>query len=194
MMGDGMAGGSRTGRSARTEPAGPADLPGVPVGEVAPDFTLNNLDGRPTSLSTYKGKLVLLAFGSYSSPSFRQRAQGLEQIRSTYGARLNVIVIYTKEAYPVGEWEVERNKDDGIAIEQAKDTAARVAEAKKARTTLRLTSPFLVDNMENTIATQFGGFTNSAVLIGRDGKVLHRQAYFEPYALRRYIDEAVKTP
>lgn len=32
------------------------------VGDVAPDFTLNTVDGRPVSLSDYHGQNVLLVF------------------------------------------------------------------------------------------------------------------------------------
>ncbi len=38
------------------------DAGNLQVGEPAPDFTLNDLDGLPHSLSEYQGKVVLLAF------------------------------------------------------------------------------------------------------------------------------------
>lgn len=34
----------------------PADLERVKVGDVAPDFTLENVDGRPVTLSSLRGK------------------------------------------------------------------------------------------------------------------------------------------
>ncbi len=41
----------------------PADLDRIKIGEAAPDFTLENLDGKALSLSDYKGnKLVVLVF------------------------------------------------------------------------------------------------------------------------------------
>ena len=35
------------------------------------------------------------------------------------------LIIYTKEAHPVGGWEVDRNKDDNIRISNAGDMNAR---------------------------------------------------------------------
>ncbi len=41
----------------------PTDLERVKVGQTAPDFTLTNMDGRPISLSDYRGKKsVVLVF------------------------------------------------------------------------------------------------------------------------------------
>ncbi len=40
----------------------PAALAAVPVGSPAPDFTLNDVNGNPHSLSDFEGKVVLLNF------------------------------------------------------------------------------------------------------------------------------------
>lgn len=41
----------------------------VNVGEAAPDFLLNDLEGKPFSLSAYKGRVVLLNFwGTFCGP------------------------------------------------------------------------------------------------------------------------------
>ncbi len=41
----------------------PADLNRIKIGEAAPDFTLENLDGKPITLSDYNGqKIVVLVF------------------------------------------------------------------------------------------------------------------------------------
>ncbi|HVT89200.1 MAG TPA: deiodinase-like protein [Tepidisphaeraceae bacterium] len=175
----------------------PADLletAGVAVGQPAPPFTLNTLDNHPVGLSDYKSKLLLLVFGNYSTPAFRQRAAAIEQVRRDYGQRINVVLVYTREAYPAGQWEVDRNKDEGILIEQPRDMQSRVAQARQARTALKLTAPFIVDTMDDTVATDYGGFTNAAVLVGRDGTVLAKQKWFEPHTFRPHIDEALKEP
>jgi cytochrome oxidase Cu insertion factor (SCO1/SenC/PrrC family) len=40
----------------------PADLTRIKVGAAAPDFTLNDQDGKPVTLSSYRGKNVVLVF------------------------------------------------------------------------------------------------------------------------------------
>ena len=45
----------------------PSDLNRVKVGDQAPDFTLENIDGKPISLSDYRGKktVVLVFYRGY---------------------------------------------------------------------------------------------------------------------------------
>jgi hypothetical protein len=177
--------------------AGPAqpELPMIDAGRPAPDFTLKKLDSQqpPLQLSSFKGKIVLLVFGSYSSPSFRQRAAALEQIRQEYGNRISLFIVYTRENHPAGQSNIERNKADGIAVEQPTDIEGRLALARQARSTLKLTVPILFDTMQDTTAQAYGGLTtNAAYLIGRDGSVLARQQWFEPYSMKRQIDQAVR--
>lgn len=47
-----------------TDPEPRADVPGAVgrLGQVFPDFTLADLDGRPVSLSDFRGRRVLLTF------------------------------------------------------------------------------------------------------------------------------------
>jgi hypothetical protein len=143
-------------------------------------------------LSAFEGQPLVLVFGSYSSPSFRQRAAGIEKLKKELGQRVQVMVIYTKEAHPKGEWEVERNRDSDIEIEQHKDLDAREEMALKARAELKLTVPILIDTMDNATAKTYGLGPNGAVVIGRDLKVVARQQWFDPYTLRRHIDAAAR--
>jgi Spy/CpxP family protein refolding chaperone len=173
-----------------------AELPEIPaasaVGAPAPDFDLKKLDGQNLQLSAYKGKIVLIIFGSYTSPSFRQRVPQLERLRREYGTRINPIIIYTSENHPVGQWEVQRNKEQGISVEQPAEMDARIALARRAREALKITVPMVIDTMDDATMTAYGGTTNAAILIGRDGTILARQKWFEPYALRGEIDAALK--
>ena len=143
-------------------------------------------------LSSFKGRIVLLVFGSYSSPMFRQRADAVEQIKREYSTHINPLIIYTRENYSKGEWDTDRNKSDGISVDQPRDMEGRIAMAKQARDKLRLSVPILLDEMDDTTANNYAGLTNAAVLIGRDEKVLAYQKWFEPYAMRREIDAALK--
>ncbi len=52
--------------------------PAPKVGSPAPDFTLVSLDGKPTSLSSFKGKVVLLNFFATWCPPCRAEMPDLE--------------------------------------------------------------------------------------------------------------------
>jgi hypothetical protein len=182
----------------RNKPAAPAagdeDSPkasaGPAIGAAAPDFTLNKLDGSQVQLSALKGRVIVLVFGSYSAPSFRKRVPGLEKLRSDFGTRATVFVVYSREAHPTGEWEISRNKDDGISVEQARTMDARKSAATTARDKLKITTPILLDTLGNDTALAYGAGVNSAYVIGRDGTIIARQQWFEPTALRRAIETA----
>jgi phage shock protein A len=170
------------------------EIPLIDIGKDAPDFKLRRLENTQTvELSSLKGKVVLLVFGSYSSPSFRQRAAALETLRQNMSSKISIYTIYTRENYPIGEWNVDRNREEGVMVEQPADLDGRLALAKQAKTTLKLTVPILMDTMDDATAKAYGGLTNAAVLVGRDGKVIAHQKWFEPYTLRRMIDDALKT-
>lgn len=165
-------------------PAGPS------VGDAAPELSLKRLDGSALQLSALKGRVVVLVFGSYSSPAFRQRVASLEKLENETEGKAQFFVVYTKEAHAKGEWEVDRNKLDEISVDQPTDADARIALAKTAREKLKLTVPIAVDTMENQAVKAFGAGQTSAYVIGRDGTIATRQQWFEASALRRAIAQA----
>ncbi len=59
--------------------------------------------------------LVVLV-GSASSPAFRDRLADLEQLHREVLREADLLIIYTREQHPAGEWTVERNTDEGVEI------------------------------------------------------------------------------
>ena len=132
-------------------------------------------------------------FGSYTSPVFRPRAAALEKLAKDTTRTASFFVVYIREAHAVGEWEVERNKDAGLAVEQPIAPEQRKALAKQARDALKISIPIAIDRIDNKTASDYDGFTNAAVVIGRDGVVLARQTWLDAYALRRQLDSALES-
>lgn len=62
------------------------------VGETAPDFALNALDGKNISLSALKGNLVVLGFVDNCEPCVDQ-AQELEKLRMQYSKKPRVTIL-----------------------------------------------------------------------------------------------------
>ncbi len=160
-------------------------------GQAAPKFALTKLDGKPVQLSSFEGRILVLIFGNYSSPNFRELAPDLEQLRRQFANRADFLIVYTRESHAVGEWEVERNRDAKIAVEQPGSLDERKALAQLAKIALKITLPIAIDTMDDKTAGEYGGFTTSAVVIGRDGKVESQNKWADPYALRRSIEDAI---
>src|SRR5262249_25597797 len=139
-------------------------------------------------------RVIVLEFGSYSCPAFRNRVAAMEKLKTDYGTRASFFVVYGKEAHALGEWEVDRNKDDGISVEQPKTQEARKTLAEEARDKLHILTPIVLDSMGNDAARALGAGANSAYVLTRDGTLLAKQKWFEPIAIRRVLDEATKSP
>jgi peroxiredoxin len=190
---DMMMAGERRGSARKAAPSAEAgDQTKAPVGAAAPQFALKKLDGSLVQLSALKGRVLVLEFGSWTCPAFRERAAAMEKLRNDYSTRAQFFIVYTREAHAKDEWEVVRNKDEEIVVEQPKSSEARVELAKKAREQLKLATPLLIDSMGNDTAIAYGAGANSAVVINRDGMIVARQQWFDPAGLRRAIDQAVK--
>lgn len=173
---------SKTSEPARSGPG---------VGDRAPDFSLKKTDGNVITLASMKGRIVVVEFGSYSCPVFRQKAAAMEELKSQMGQRATFLVIYSKEAHPTGKWDVARNKNEGVAIEDASDAAARKSAATNAKEKLKITIPIALDEMNNSVADAYGLAPNGAVIIGRDGNILAKQKWVDPFALRIALDSAL---
>jgi peroxiredoxin len=162
------------------------------VGQQAPAFRVTKLDGTAVQLDSFQGKLALIAFGSYSSPSFRQRILSLEDLRREYGSRVSFLIIYTREAHPAGQWEVDRNREQQISIPDHKDLSQRKEMAKQARTKLKINIPLAVDSMEDEAARAYHACPNdAALLIDKDGTVLAYQQWFDAYGMKQAMMEAL---
>jgi hypothetical protein len=164
------------------------------VGQQAPDFSLRTLNGETVGLSSYNHKLLVLVLGSYTNPSLRDRAPGLESLREHYsGLGVSFLLVYTRETHPTGGWEIERNKTDNIDIAQPKTQPERNRIAEGAKAAMNLSISFAPDTMDDKTGTAYAvGDGVAAYLISRDGKILFHQSWLEPMALGDAIEEAVK--
>jgi Spy/CpxP family protein refolding chaperone len=174
-----------------TDPPPEQSKPTLPEpGSDAPDFKAVMLGGNVMHLSAWKGHVVVIEFGSLSCPVFRDHAAQMEKLRSDVGMRASFLLVYTREAFPTGPENIQRNADEGISIPQGTDLTQRKAAAEHARQLLRITLPMAVDTMADEIAGAYGGMPNGAVVIGKDGKIVAREQWTNPDSLRRAIDQA----
>lgn len=199
MMGDAPRGASSATPAAPAPPAASAtDLeytpPTIKVGDPAPALDLQKTDGKPLKLETLRGRPVVLVFGSYSSPAFRSRVEIVEEMRKAYGNRIHIVYVYTREAHPMGVWDVERNRRDKISVSAHKHAGERMSMARQTETGLKLGGPVVVDDWENSVSRLFGGFPNGAAVLDRDGVVVALQRWCDPSGLASVVDEALKRP
>jgi Spy/CpxP family protein refolding chaperone len=169
----------------------PADLQstGPDVGDTPPAIKLD-LSGRTFDPTAYKGRVVVLEFGSLSCPAFRDQAPAIDKLKSAESGRAFFVLVYTKEAFPAGKTNVERNQTEGCDLAQPTTTDERKALAAQAVERLHIDLPVAVDTMDDAAAKAYGLLPNGCVIIGKDGKIAARQKWTNADSLRRAIDDA----
>jgi peroxiredoxin len=67
------------------------------VGRQAPDFTLKDMEGKPASLSSYRGRTVLLVFWASWCPTAKEEFAALNKLHSIYKDRGLVILAVSSD-------------------------------------------------------------------------------------------------
>lgn len=175
---------ARRGQGGNLDPAsGPA------VGAEAPNFTLADLDGAPVSLADLRGKPVVMEFGSYTCPIFRGKINAFEELQKQYGSTVHFVLVYTREAHPIDGWEIPAQTENDIVIKQHTTYDERLTCAKRTRDELGVTTRILVDDIDNTVTTQYAGAPNRGYVLDADGKVVSKQVWINVSQTRLVLDE-----
>jgi Spy/CpxP family protein refolding chaperone len=164
------------------------------VGSPVPDVKIAELNDRAFIPANYKGHVLVLEFGSLSCPVFRDHVQEMEKLRTAEGPRAFFLLVYTREAFPAGDKDVQRNKDQDISVPEATTLQDRKTQAQQTQQQLHITMPVAIDSMDDAVSNAFGTFPNGAVVIGKDGNIAALERWANPESLRRAIDQAYETP
>ncbi|MDO8544903.1 MAG: redoxin family protein [Opitutaceae bacterium] len=144
------------------------------LGDRAPDFALRTLDGKQTvKLSDFRGKKpVVLIFGSYTCPPFRDVYPTLERLHRTYGEKVAFYYIYIREAHPEDGWKMPRNQRDGIMVKDPKTLDERVKLAETACAFFKTTIPGLVDTMDDATDRAYAAWPSRIFIVDKEGRLV----------------------
>jgi hypothetical protein len=95
----------------------------------------------------------------------------LEELYDRHGGEVEFFVVYIREAHPEDGWVLEANREEGIAVADpvSLEERAEVAEACAARLETRI--PTLLDDVDDAVASAYGGWPDRLYLVGRDGRI-----------------------
>ena len=178
----------RDGRRARGDRGG-----GPNPGDVAPAFELTSLTGETVTLSSLRGKPVVLEFGSYTCPVFRRQVEPVEQLRRRFGDDVHWVLIYTKEAHPTDGRVAQINTLEGIEILQHVSFEKRLETAKLCRDTMTLKVKVLVDGLDNKVTQAYAGHPNRGYVLDAQGKVVSRQSWIDPQETHKALEKLLGT-
>jgi hypothetical protein len=161
-----------------SSPSSPnSQSPSLRVGDPIPDMKIAELNGNSFIPANYKGHILVLEFGSASSPEFRDQLPALEKLKTDESQRAFFLMVYTSEASP-------------SATPQPTTLNDRKLQAYKTQESLKISTTMAVDSIDDSISTTFGTFPSGAVVIGKDGHVAALEHSTSPDDLRAAIDKA----
>lgn len=179
------------------------DYDGVPYGDKVANFTLKDIYGDEHELyELLKTKPVMLQFGAYTCGPTNRNLEEMRQLQEKYGKRADgahIMMVYRWETHAYGP----PNCQDGACLripysfepgcdfadpdyvencdkilqpttyEERVALATRMVEEKTKSDYL-----VLIDEMDNAVTCSLGDDTNSALLIGVDGRVVEYHTWF----------------
>ncbi len=148
---------------------------GPKLNSPAPDFELNgSVANEKTGLRDFRGKSpVVLVFGSYSCPNFRESAGALISMYRRYGARVPFLLIYIGEAHTGDNWQSTRNERENVSLLPISSLADKQQHAVMCSRKLHLPFPALVDGMDGRVEKLYNAWPSRAFVIGRDGRIVY---------------------
>lgn len=165
-------------------------------GEPLPDLEVLTVGGERVALEGLLGERpVVLQVGSLSCPVFRYRRHGIERLAREVGDRVAFVVLYTREAHPVGspspyteeEWDPWINRLTGVRVPAAETEEERRERAESVRRRLELSPLVVVDPSQDPGWRALGRAPSAAFVIDREGRVVARQLWVRPRELRRIL-------
>ncbi len=113
-----------------------------------------------------------------------------------YGDRVHFLVVYIREAHPEDGWIIPENRRSGIAVHEPQTAAERHAVASTCAARLELTMPAVVDELDNAVASAYGGWPDRLYLVGVDGRIAYQGGEgpfgFKPHELEQAIERELR--
>ena len=84
------------------------------------------------------------------------------------------MAVYVREAHPTDGWRLKSNDDAGIAFAQPRSKKQRERVAARCCSTLEMSMPLLVDEIDDRVGHAYSGMPDRLYVIGKDGRVVYK--------------------
>ena len=116
----------------------------------------------------------------------------LEELYDRHGDDVAFFIVYIREAHPEDGWVLEVNREEEIALVDPVSLEERAAAASACAARLQTRIPTLLDDVDDAVASVYGGWPDRLYLVGRDGRVAFQGGRgpdgFVPEELARAIE------
>jgi len=148
-------------------PTHPTPTPGIKVGNLAPDFQLHNLEGKPVSLSDFRGKSVILNFwATWCGPCVFEMPY-LQQVYEEYSA--NGLVLLAVNIDASSSKVTKFLQGHNLSLPVLLDTKQNVARRYNTR---YIPTTFFIDKDGIIQVVKVGAFPNKEAIEGDIDKIM----------------------
>ena len=87
---------------------------------------------------------------------------------------MRFVVVYIREAHPEEGWILPENRRSGVAVHEPTTDEERRTVASMCAANLKMSMLTVVDGVDNTVASTYGGWPDRLYLIGSDGRIAYQ--------------------
>ena len=87
---------------------------------------------------------------------------------------MTFLAVYIKEAHPEDGWVLDANREDDIAVVDPTTADERAGVARTCAARLRLQMPTVIDDVDNAVASAYGGWPDRLYLVDADGRIAYQ--------------------
>jgi hypothetical protein len=95
----------------------------------------------------------------------------LEELYDRHGDDVSFFIVYIREAHPEDGWVLADNRREQIVLVDPVSLDERAETAAACALRLETRIPILLDDVDDAVASAYGGWPDRLYLIGRDGRV-----------------------
>ena len=119
----------------------------------------------------------------------------LEDLHERHGDAVAFFIVYIREAHPEDGWVLADNRREEIELIDPVSLDERAAAADACALRLSTRIPILLDDVDDAVASAYGGWPDRLYLIGRDGRIAFQGGRgpdgFQPAELAHAIETAL---
>jgi hypothetical protein len=145
-------------------------------GDAAPSVTVVALETTAAGpISDWFGiRPVVLVFGSYTSPVFRQAVPRLETLAEQFQDRAQFLAVYIREAHAEGEWQVAANRQQGIVYRQPETLDERLRIAGDFVDHFGFSLPVAVDGPDDLAEAAYAAWPERIYVVDESGGIVYK--------------------
>jgi len=146
-------------------------------GQAATDFVLDGV-----SLTSHRGRPLVIAFGSWSCPEFVASLPALLELYNVFSAQVSFLLVYIRERSP----ELHPLKDKGLQH--------RNHSFKEFKKKYRIPFPVVADTPEDTVANAYLATPNRLVILDQNGTIVHFHTFMGIQYAKRMDTSLAEAP